>query len=494
MYVKTLGFAPDLPSETPGIFKDCDGFVPSVRGMESIPSGAALDAGTLTATCVGLVTLRPLDKTRFTIAGTGSQIYQATNSGWSDITRASGTYSVGSDKYWTFSQYGNVSFAANKADVLQVFTQGDTKFADLTATMKASIVEVVNDFVFLFDTNEDTYGDQNDRWWCSGLGDHTNFTPSIQTQCATNRLTDTYGGIEAAKRLGDDIIAYKEQSMYHGRYIGPPFIWDWQLTSDEIGAVGPHSVVAIGDPVYLHLFIGYDDFYIFDGTRPRAIGTNNEGSIIAEWFFENLNHEYRQKIVGTHDRLKWRVYWFFPDKNSTGELNSYICYNYRSRRWGKGSLDIQFAAEYSASGPTYDDLGTLYATYDDLPSITYDTGFLASGQPIISYIGDDRVFYSLNGASGTNHYITGDVGIDGEMTLLSRTRPRFSTNPTSGTQNIIYRDSLGASDTTINTSVAMSGNSFDMVNEARWQSVKHEYSGDTEITGIDFELRRAGLE
>jgi hypothetical protein len=34
MYVKTLGFAPDLPPETAGVMTDCDGFIPTARGWK----------------------------------------------------------------------------------------------------------------------------------------------------------------------------------------------------------------------------------------------------------------------------------------------------------------------------------------------------------------------------------------------------------------------------------------------------------------------------
>ena len=493
MYVKTLGFAPDLPPETAGVMTDCDGFIPTVRGMEAVSSGEDASLGTLSSTAIGLATIRRLDGTRLTFAGTTTDLYHGTST-WNKVTRSSGEYSVPSNEYWTFAQYGNVTLASNGADPIQVMNSGDSVFSDLTASVVAKIVLVVNDFIFAFNTNESTYGESQDRWWCSALGDHTNFTPSIQVQCATNRLTDTFGGIEAAARFGDDVIVYKPHSMYIGRYIGAPFIWDFRVISDEVGAIGVNSVVTIGDPVPLQFFVGYDDFYIYDGSRPRVIGHTEQGSIISDHFFNDLNNTHRNKIIGTHDSKNSRVFWFYPNNSSSGTPNKFVCYNYRSKQWGKGSLDVTAATTYFGSGTTYNDLGTLFSTYHDLPDLPYSTAFLGTTTPVSAFFKPNKTFYQLTGTPSTNSYVTNNFGEDNKMTVINRMRPRFTTNPTTGTQKTMYRDSLGDSDVTLSSTANLTDNCFDVVNEARWQSFKHEYTGSIELNGIDVEGQSGGLE
>ena len=501
MFVKFKGFAPDKPDETPGILKECDGFLPTVRGMESIKAGAVTN-NTLTATCVGGATLIQLDNNRNTFLGTSTQLYKANaDATYTDVSRTDTAYAVPSTDYWTFSQYGNVSFAANVGDRLQHFVKGDSVFTDLTATVSAKIVEVANDFVFLFNTGTEHapggvsgLNSQSDRWHCSGIGDYTNFTPSIQAQCATNRLTETYGRIEAAKRFGDDIIVYKERSMYVGRYIGPPFVWSFNAISDEIGATGVLSVVPIGDPVSMHIFIGYDDIYLYDGSRPRAIGTDQEGSIISEWFFSDLKFDSRDKIIGLHERESQRVIFFYPSNEAGGSLDKYIAYNYSSNRWGAGRINIQMAFEYFGAGITYHGVGTQYATYNDLPNVPYDLAFQVGDKPLSSYVGDDRVLYAFTADSGENSYITNDFGEDESMTLIDRVRPRFSQDPDSATQTIMYRDSVGTDETTLGSTAMLVDGAFDQLNEARWQSFKHVYQGNTEIVGINLKGRSAGSE
>ncbi len=92
MYVKTLGFAPDLPPETAGVMTDCDGFIPTARGMEAVSSGEDASLGTLSSTAIGLATVRRLNGTRLTFAGTTTDLYHGAGS-WKKVTRSSGEYS-----------------------------------------------------------------------------------------------------------------------------------------------------------------------------------------------------------------------------------------------------------------------------------------------------------------------------------------------------------------------------------------------------------------
>ncbi|MEG7697764.1 hypothetical protein U2181_15475, partial [Listeria monocytogenes] len=83
-----------------------------------------------------------------------------------------------------------------------------------------------------------------------------------------------------------------------------PEVWKWDLVPGEIGVGNNECVVSIGSS---HLFIGFEDIYQFDGSRPVAIGAG-----IKEWFFANLNKNYAYKIEGVHDYNNQCVWWFYP--------------------------------------------------------------------------------------------------------------------------------------------------------------------------------------
>lgn len=144
-------------------------------------------------------------------------------------------------------------------------------------------------FVIALNINGMGIGDSPDGWGCSGIRDQTIWIPSVSTQCAAGRLLDSPGAIKAGAALGSDVVAYKNTSMYVGRYVGPPVIWSWTRVAGDIGCSGPESVVVIGTK---HFFIGPADIYVFDGTVPRPIGGatfNSSATPVREWFFANLN-------------------------------------------------------------------------------------------------------------------------------------------------------------------------------------------------------------
>jgi hypothetical protein len=196
MLVQIQGYAPDLPQNTPGVLVDCTNMVPTIRGMKGAPNvqDPSGISGALAATCQGAVSLRKLDESVRVFAGTGTKLYEIAGGSWTDRTRASGgDYSLSSDIRWRFTQFGNVSIAASKSETLQASTTG--AFADIAGAPKAGVVEVVGQFVFLGDTDEGTFGDSPNRVWWSAKGDHTDWTPSIATECATLLITSTPGKI-----------------------------------------------------------------------------------------------------------------------------------------------------------------------------------------------------------------------------------------------------------------------------------------------------------
>ena len=199
-----LGFAPDFDSTAPGILTDCSRLVPTPSGYTSAQSPITAGLPALAAECRGAAVMRKLDNSKRIFAGTQTKLYQQSGSTWADVSRAT-NYTGGTDNRWRFVQFGDVSLAVNQTEPLQASSSG--AFSDVAGSPKARLIESVAGFVMLAGTNEATYGDSTDRWWCSGLYDHTVWTPSIATQCATGRLVDAPGDIRALKRLGNDVVA-----------------------------------------------------------------------------------------------------------------------------------------------------------------------------------------------------------------------------------------------------------------------------------------------
>lgn len=486
--IEWKGYAPDADPTSKGIFTDCAGVVPTLKGFRAAPS--ALDAGfpALAAACKGAASIQKLDASSRTFAGTTTSLYELSNSAWVERSETTAGYSLSSDYRWRFAQFGDVTLAAVKTDRLQASTTGNFAKANAAAP-KASIVEVVNNFVIVFDTNETAYGDSPDRWWCSAIGDYTDWTPAIATQCATARLTSSPGKITAGRRYGDKIIAYKEKSMYIGTYVGQPTVFEFAEVPGRTGALSQEVVVNVGtaeDP--MHVFMGFDDFYKFDGARPIPIGTNR----LKETVYGSLNRTYAQSCFALHDATKGNVYFFYP-AGSSSNPDKCVIYNYRTDKWGRDDRTIEAALEYITPALTYQGFGTSYSTYGAAPNISYGSSAFVSGYPAPAIFNTSHKLCTMNGTPTTSSYTTGDIGDDNVESLLQFVKPRFTTAPTSGTQTNYYRQNMGDA-LTSDATIALSNARFDVLREARWHRVLHSLNGDWESPGCWFEVERAGNE
>lgn len=475
--IPLTGFAPDLPPETPGIMTECSGLIPSMNTFIGVPSPIDAGLGAISSTAKGFVVTRKSDGNIRTFCGNATKLYEQVSGAWSDVSKVGG-YAVSGDPVyrWRFCQFGDVTIAASKEETMQAITSGS--FADVSASApKAAIVEAINNQVFAFNINGMGFGDQQDRWACSALGDYTDWTPSVSTQCVSGQFLDSPGPITAGKALGSIIVAYKRDAMYVGQYIGAPEVWNWQRVPGEVGTHSQETVVNTGTQ---HFFIGKDDFYVFDGSRPASLK-----SPLRQWFFNTLDYRYAYRIQGTYDRVNKRVYWWFPTYASEGVLTACVVFNTATGQWGKFDLTIDAVCEYVSSGLDYEDLGTLFTDYDSLPTdIAYDSPFWVSGASVISVFQPDFKAYQLSGISSASSFTTGHFGDNVNFSTIKRVRPRFLVSPTSSTLDHQYSNYDADDFVTGNTST-YDGKYYDLLWSARWHKMKFNFTGPVSISGFD---------
>lgn len=486
-YVPVVGFAPDLEPTTPGIIKDCNNVVPTPRGLKAAPTPVNTEYPTATATVIAGTSLTTLAGDTRTYIATSTEIFQVAGGSLTDRSTSAGYSAVVT---WSFAQFGDATLASPDTSPIQRST--GTAFDPISGAPNAKVIEVVGRQVMALNTNDGVFGDSPDRWRCSALDDETDWTVSIATLAASGRLVDTPGPITAGAKLGDTMIAYKEKSMYLGRFVGSPVVWDWDLISPEIGTAALHGVANEGT---FHAFVGHDDFFIYDGTSsPRPIGGE-----LREWFFESeLKTQNQDNIRAIIDRGEAVIYWFYPSNEGSvsGELDRWVAYRYRGTpRWGRGTLSVNTVFEYLASSaPTYDTLGDAYATYNDLPAISYDDSFWTAIDERIGIVGSDKRLKTFNGANATSYLTWFDLGQDGRMTFVSRVRPRFKDSPTTGTLHRAVRDNLGDMPSSSGVTYTLTNGKFDLEHEDRWFQFRTAFTGDMEILGLDIEAQEGSGE
>lgn len=492
MLIPILGFAPDLDPTTKGVLTDCVAKIPTLKGMKAALSRVTVGLPALAAKCIGARVLQKLDGSYRFFAGSTTKLYEANGtSSWTDRTRVSSDYNASADIRWRYAQYGDVTLAVQKQDILQFITSG-TNFANVGASVpKASVVETVGQFVFLLDTNEATYGDSTNRWWCSAIGDYADWTPAISTQCVTGTLTSSPGPILGGKRLGDSLVVYKERSMFLGTYQGPPAAWSFQEVSNTAGAQSQETIVPIvtKEGGAAHIFMGADNFYYFDGSRPVEIGTP-----IKNWFYARLNRDFAYLSEALKDDVNSLIYFFYPTtSSSTGVLDACVVYNYRANKWGMYDQTIETGVTYVSGGLTYASLEASYATYTALPNISYGSPFWFAGALSPAVFNTSHVLQSFTGDAGVSSMTTGDIGDDEMEILVHRVRPRYLQAPTGATLYNYHRQNLGES-LSSDMTVTRSNGTFDFMRSARWHRLKIEDTGNSEIPALDVDVEKDGLE
>ena len=477
------GFLPDADPTTKGILLDCANIIPFDSGFEGAPTAVASTLAALAAECRGAALLTKLDGNRRLFAGTQTKLYEASGTSWTDRSAGGGSYTGGAESRWSFAQFGDTSLAANLIDAMQSSTSG--AFAAIAGAPKAQIiVSASNNFVIAFHTNEGTYGDSPDRWWCCAQSDQTNWTPSVATGATTGRIVAGEGPLTAALPLGDYVVAYKRKGLFQGQFVGSTSgTWAWpQVRGGDCGCVGMEAVCDIGNA---HFIVGEDDFWIFDGSTPVAIG---EG--VRNWFRANSSQTYRYRTRVSYDRQRNCVWINYAGPSSTGATDRTLVYHVGRKRWGRADFTSEAMLNYAAPGVTIDGLNAYGASIDALPPIPFDSQYWLSGGRAFAYFNTSHQIVVNSGASASSWFTTGETGDDDGVSTLMRARIRWMLEPTTATSTGLSRMSSGKAQ------VPMAGpepmeedSSFSVWQEARWHSVRFDMTGPHRETAYDLALQ-----
>jgi hypothetical protein len=488
--IPLIGYAPDLPSFTPGVITNCSAMVPTLKGMKGAPSPQNTTLAVLSAACRGAMVLRKLDNSTRFIAGTATTLQEASSTTWTDRTRASGgAYALGTENRWRFAMLGDTVLATAKTDILQISSSG--AFANVAFNApKASAVEVVNGFTILIDVNDQgAVYDGLDRphgWWAART--LSNWTPSIPNEAYTGSLTSTPGPNRAIKRFGKFAVIFKDRSCYTLSYAGQSG-WEADLVPGEGGAVSQEAVIDVGtidNPLLISM--GQENFFRYDGSRPVAIGTPLRKTVFGE-----VNKDLTHLCQALHDRVEKNVYFFYP-VGSSGVTDKCVVYNYEKDQWGRDDRSVEAVIEFIQPGVTYDELGDSYATYDDLPNSSYDSSFLSAGFPSPAIFNTSHKVQTLDGPSNNSALILGDYGSDEFTSLCSRLQPLFTTKPVSATMTNYYRSNLGDELTSDGQTSMDSKGRFDKLRSANWHRHQLEFIGDVETGAIRLDMKQDGEE
>jgi hypothetical protein len=360
-------FAPDLdPSweNSPGVLTDLRNYVPTKRGtyanfangptqslgaIADAPSWVLATYGTPVTGYVFKAVSGAAASARMFICSKGSKrrIIELSSAGTvTDRSKGATDYSA-STVQWTMTNQGNAIIACNLYDATQVSTSG--VFADLGGgSPKAQCCCANLGFVMLgnYDDGVNTYGD---GWWCSALGNYASFTPSLATQAANGRLLDTPGPIRSLVPMRDSIIAYKDDSIYIGDYIGDTVngvIWSWRVVSNNVGCASIHGVAVLNNT---HYFLHRTGVYAYDGAQ-----VSNVGGTVSK-FINSKTPDGTGLTVGHSavDENEGVIALGFANLTSDAQLYYILFLNVNTGRFGFGSSGTNWQESTATNGKLY---------------------------------------------------------------------------------------------------------------------------------------------
>lgn len=480
-----IGFAPDMPSTTPGVITDCIQLIPSERGMKAAPSAVSVSGvSALASECRGSVVLQKMDGTRRTFAGTQTKIWELTGTTWTDR----GTYTGSSENRWSFAQFGDTSLATNDVEDIQSSSSGS--FSAITGAPKARIIITVPNFAIAFNTSDGTtstvFGDSPDRWWCSAFQNPANWAINVDNQCVSERLVGGGGEITAAGPFGTGWVAYKSREMFQAIYTGSESVFNVQRIPGDQGCIGPEAWADIGGA---HAFVGEDNIWVYDGSRPFPIAQGT----VRQWFFDDLNATYRYRTIVSYDRNNGRVWVFYPSSaSSTGRPDSALVYHLATKRWGRANRSIEAAVNFVTPGLTWDTLDSVAATWDTLPDLPWDSqAWQASGRALAVFDTSHNL-KTLTGVGEDSALTTGDVGDEDFRTFVSDVRLRYGSEPSTSSVSGQKRESAGAAGIPGGSGSGVNGN-FNLRQTSRFHRFAFQFTGNVEVQAFRVNPKNAGV-
>lgn len=153
------------------------------------------------------------------------------------------------------------------------------------------------------------------------------WVPAVTNQAGEFRLS--HGSyIVAGIATRQENLIWTDSALYTMKYLGPPYVWGFDILADNISVISPNSMVAANNVVY---WMGVDKFYAYNGkveTLPCAL---------RQYIFASLNRDQAFQVFAGHNEAYNEVWWFYCNNGST-TIDKYVVYNYLDNVWYYGSM------------------------------------------------------------------------------------------------------------------------------------------------------------
>ena len=153
------------------------------------------------------------------------------------------------------------------------------------------------------------------------------WVPAVTNQSGEYRLNiGSY--IVCGRSTRQEILVWTDAAVYSMQYLGPPYVWGFQLLQDNISIMGPNASITVNNVTY---WMGTDKFYRYTGRVETLPST------LRQYVYQDINQNQNFQVYAGSVEGYNEIWWFYCSAESS-EVDRYVIYNYVDDVWYYGNM------------------------------------------------------------------------------------------------------------------------------------------------------------
>jgi hypothetical protein len=208
------------------------------------------------------------------------------------------------------------------------------------------------------------------RW--SDQENYAVWAPAATNQAGSYRL-NIGSSIVAHLQSRQEILVWTDAALYSMQYLGPPYVWGFQILGDNISIAGPNVAATAANITY---WMGTDKFYMYSG-RVETLYCP-----LRQYIFGDINLSQQYQFFASTNEAYNEVWWFYCSAGSD-TIDRYVIFNHLEKIWSYGNLArTAWLDTPLRNNPTAATYGNLLVYQES----GVDDGSTNPPSPIVSYV------------------------------------------------------------------------------------------------------------
>jgi len=153
------------------------------------------------------------------------------------------------------------------------------------------------------------------------------WVPAVTNQAGEFRLNiGSY--VVCGRSTRQEILVWTDAAIYSMQYLGPPYVWGFQLLQDNISIMGPNASITVNNVTY---WMGTDKFYRYTGRVETLTST------LRQYVYQDINQNQNFQVFAGSIEGYNEIWWFYCSANSA-VVDRYVIYDYLDDVWSYGTM------------------------------------------------------------------------------------------------------------------------------------------------------------